>query len=48
MDSYTSGSLFGIMQRGEEQNAAYNDLGLRPEEYACMVIIADHQIAKAA
>ena len=27
---------------------AYRDMGLRPEEYACMVIIANHQIAKAA
>jgi DNA topoisomerase I len=47
-EAYVIGSLFPAMQRGEEQNAAYSNLGLSPEEYACMVIIADHQIAKAA
>ena len=48
LDAYASGSLFGVMEQGEQQNAAYSGLGLRSEEYACMVIIADHQIAKAA
>ena len=48
LESYSGGTLFEVMQRGEEQHAAYSELGLRPEEYACMVIIADHQIAKAA
>lgn len=48
LNAYTSGALFTVMQHGEEQNVAYRDMGLRPEEYACMVIIADHQIAKAA
>jgi DNA topoisomerase-1 len=47
-EAYVIGSLFPVMQRGVEQNAAYSNLGLRAEEYACMVIIADHQIGKAA
>jgi DNA topoisomerase I len=48
IDAYQNQTLFGIMERGEEQNATYSGLGLRPEEYACMVIIADHQLSKAA
>jgi DNA topoisomerase-1 len=47
-EAYVIGSLFPVMQRGEEQNAAYSSLGLSPEDYARMVIIANHQIAKAA
>jgi DNA topoisomerase-1 len=48
IDSYIDQSLFGIMERGIEQDATYAGAGLRPEEYACMVIIADHQLSKAA
>lgn len=42
-DAYLDGSLFPVLARGEEQNAAYAGLGLSPEEYAVMVIIASHQ-----
>jgi len=38
------------MQQGEQQNVAYAGLGLRPEEYSVMVLIAEYQqkLAKAA
>ncbi len=55
LDSYMDGSLFPVLQEGEQQDAAYAGLGLRPEEYAVMVIIAAQQkklgraeLAKAA
>jgi DNA topoisomerase-1 len=48
VDSYMVGSLHEVMQRGEEQHTAYSGLSLRPEEYCCMVIIADRELAKAA
>lgn len=50
LEAYMDGSLFPILQQGEQQNAAYSGLGLRPEEYAVMVIIAAHQehLARAA
>ena len=43
LEAYTDGSLFPILKQGEQQNAAYAGLGLRPDEYAAMVIIAAHQ-----
>uniref|UniRef100_Q02BW7 DNA topoisomerase n=1 Tax=Solibacter usitatus (strain Ellin6076) TaxID=234267 RepID=Q02BW7_SOLUE len=48
LDAYADGSLFARMEQGEQQNAAYGGLGLRPEEYCVMVLIADHQLAAAA
>lgn len=50
LDAYTEGLLFPAMQQGEQQNAAYSGMGLRPEEYSVMVLIAEHQqkLAKAA
>jgi hypothetical protein len=36
------------MREGEQQNTAYAGLGLRPEEYCVMVLIADHQLSAAA
>jgi DNA topoisomerase-1 len=48
IESYTGQSLFGVMERGMQQDSAYAGLGLRPEEYCCMVIIADRQLARAA
>jgi len=48
LDAYANGSLFGVMQRGEQQNTEYDGRGLQPEEYACMVIIAQRQASKAA
>jgi DNA topoisomerase-1 len=48
LDAYTDGSLFGVMERGVQQDSAYAGLGLRPEEYCCMVIIAERQVARAA
>jgi DNA topoisomerase-1 len=50
LDAYTEGILFPAMQRGEQQNTAYSGLGLQPEEYTVMVLVAEHQqkLAKAA
>jgi DNA topoisomerase-1 len=50
IDAYLDGSLFPTMERGAEQDAAYAGLGLRPEEYSVLVIVADHQqkLARAA
>jgi len=38
------------MEQGREQNTAYDGMGLRPEEYSVMVLIAEYQqkLAKAA
>ena len=41
--AYADGSLFSTMEAGEQQQVAYGGLGLRPEEYCVMVIIAAHQ-----
>jgi DNA topoisomerase I len=43
LEAYSDGSLFTTLQRGIEQNAAYSGLGLSPEEYAVMVIVAGYQ-----
>ena len=43
LDAYSEGSLFAAMQQGEQQQTAYNGLGLRPEEYCVMVVVAEHQ-----
>ena len=48
LDAYADGSIFTRMEQGEQQNTAYAGLGLRPEEYCVMVLIADHQLAAAA
>src|SRR5262249_33577463 len=50
LDSYADDSLFGFVRQGEEQHEAYSGQGLRPEEYAVLVIIAEYQkkLAKAA
>ena len=50
LDAYSEGRLDEMMQRGEQQSAAYAGLGLRPEEYCVMVAIAEYQtkLAKAA
>lgn len=49
-DAYMDGSLFPVLERGEEQESAYAGLGLRREEYCMMVIVAEHQgkVARAA
>jgi DNA topoisomerase-1 len=49
-DAFSDGSLFSAMQQGEEQHQAYNGLGLRPEEYCVLVVVAAHQerLAKQA
>ena len=41
--AYADGSLFSTMVAGEQQQADYGGLGLRPEEYCVMVIIAADQ-----
>jgi DNA topoisomerase-1 len=41
-DAYADGSLFAAMRRGMEQQQAYQGKGLAAEEYAVMVIIAQH------
>jgi DNA topoisomerase-1 len=43
IDAYADGSLFPVMKQGEQQQTAYAGLGLRPEEYSTMVIVADYQ-----
>jgi len=50
LESYSNGSLFETMRRGEEQHEAYDGQGLRPEEYAVLVIITQYQqnLARAA
>jgi len=50
LESYSDGTLFPAMQQGEQQDSAYGGLGLRPEEYSVMVLIAEYQqrLAKAA
>ena len=50
IDAYVDGSLFPTMQQGEEQDSAYAGLGLKPEEYAVMVVVARYQqnLAKKA
>jgi len=42
-DAFSDGSLFSAMQQGEQQQTAYNGLGLRPEEYCVLVVVAAHQ-----
>lgn len=43
LDSYLVGSLQPALKQGEQQEAAYAGLGLRPEEYCVMVVVAAHQ-----
>lgn len=43
LDAYSDGSLFSAMRQGELQQTAYHGLGLRPEEYCVMVVVAEHQ-----
>ncbi len=50
LEAYMDGSLFPVLAEGEKQDGAYAGLGLSPEEYAIMVVIAAHQekLARAA
>lgn len=50
LDAYSDGSLFPAMEQGERQNSDYRGMGLRPEEYSVLVLIAEYQqkLAKAA
>ena len=50
IEAWSDGSLFPAMEQGIEQHTAYNGLGLRPEEYSVMVLVAEYQqkLAKAA
>ena len=48
LDAYVDGSLFARMEQGEQQDSAYAGLGVRPDEYCVMVLIADYQLAAAA
>jgi DNA topoisomerase-1 len=43
LDSYLAGSLLPAVEQGEQQQVAYAGLGLKPEEYCVMVIVAAHQ-----
>jgi len=43
IDAYSDGSLFRVLEQGVEQSSAYAGLGLSPEEYCVMVIVADYQ-----
>jgi DNA topoisomerase-1 len=48
LDAYADGSLFARMEQGEQQDSAYAGMGVRPDEYCVMVLIADYQLAAAA
>ena len=50
VEGYLDRSLFPVFTQGLQQDAAYAGLGLRPEEYAVLVMIAAHQekLARAA
>lgn len=43
LDAYSGGSLFSTLEQGERQQTAYAGLGLRPEEYCVLVVVAEHQ-----
>jgi DNA topoisomerase-1 len=43
IDAYTDATLFQRMKEGIQQDNAYAGLGLRPEEYCVMVIVAKYQ-----
>jgi DNA topoisomerase-1 len=43
IEAYSEGSLLRVIEQGEQQYAAYAGLGLRPEEYAVMVTVANYQ-----
>jgi DNA topoisomerase-1 len=43
VEAYGNGSLFPTMEEGIQQDSAYAGLGLRPAEYALMVIVASYQ-----
>jgi DNA topoisomerase-1 len=43
IEAYTDGSLFPTMEQGQQQDTAYAGWGMRPEEYAVMVIVARYQ-----
>ncbi len=43
IEAYAEGTLFPVMEQGEQQDTAYSGLGLRPDEYAVMVIVAKHR-----
>ena len=43
IEAYEDGSLFPVMQQGVIQDSEYAGLGLRPDEYAVMVIVARYQ-----
>lgn len=42
-EAYEDGSLFSVLEQGEEQDKAYSGMGLSPHEYAVMVIVARYQ-----
>ncbi len=50
LEAFDDGSLHSAIEQGQQQDAAYQGLGLRPEEYAVMVIVTRHQekLARAA
>jgi DNA topoisomerase-1 len=43
LDAYADGSLFPAMAQGDQQQTAYEGLGLRAEEYCVMVVVAAYQ-----
>ena len=36
------------MEQGGQEDSAYAGLGVRPDEYCMMVLLADYQVAAAA
>jgi DNA topoisomerase-1 len=43
LEAYSDGTLFPAMAEGAAQDSAYAGLGLRPEEYSVMVLVAEYQ-----
>ncbi|MBV8728245.1 MAG: DNA topoisomerase IB, partial [Acidobacteriia bacterium] len=50
IDAYSDASLFPTIEQGAQQNTAYAGMGLSPEEYCVMVVVAGYQenLAKGA
>lgn len=48
LEAYSNGTLHEAMRHGAAQSAAYQGLGLRPEEYSVLVLIAEYQEKQVA
>ncbi|HWQ55486.1 MAG TPA: hypothetical protein VN442_17495 [Bryobacteraceae bacterium] len=48
LEAYSNGTLHEAMRNGDAQSTAYQGLGLRPEEYSVLVLIAEYQEKQVA